>query len=55
MDRKQSLIRRATSRRQKEAMIDQFSDPQAAEGSELLDWRRIRRAAATRKLERPAR
>jgi hypothetical protein len=40
--------------RQKEAMIEQFSEPELTDESELRDWRRIRRAAVTRKLKRPA-
>jgi hypothetical protein len=40
--------------RQDEAMIEQFSEPELTDESELRDWRRIRRAAVTRKLKRPA-
>ena len=40
--------------RQEEAMIEQFSEPELIDESELRDWRRIRRAAVTRKLKRPA-
>jgi len=40
--------------RQEEAMIEQFSAPEVTEESELRDWRRIRRAAVSRKLNRPA-
>jgi hypothetical protein len=40
--------------RQEEAMIEQFSEPELTDESELRDWRRIRRAAVTRKLKRPA-
>ena len=49
MDRNQSRLRRAITRRQNDAMIEQFSGP-PAEPSELLAWRRIRRAAVSRKL-----
>jgi len=41
--------------RQEEAMVEQFSAPEPAEESEQRDWRHIRRAAASRKLRRPAR
>ena len=41
--------------RQDEAMIEQFSGPEAIETSEQRSWRRIRRAAVSRKLKRPAR
>lgn len=41
--------------RQDEAMTDQFSGPEPVESGERQTWRRVRRAAATRKLERPAR
>ena len=41
--------------RQDEAMIEQFSQPELADASELRSWRKIRRAAVTRKLKRPAR
>jgi len=40
--------------RQEEAMIEQFSGPEVTDASELRSWRKIRRAAATRKLKRPA-
>jgi hypothetical protein len=40
--------------RQEEAMVEQFSAPELTEESELGDWRRIRRAAVSRKLKRPA-
>jgi hypothetical protein len=40
--------------RQEEAMIEQFSGPQSTDASELRSWRKTRRAAATRKLQRPA-
>jgi len=40
--------------RQEEAMIEQFSAPELTEESELRDWRRIRRAAVSKKLKRPA-
>ncbi len=42
------------SARQDEAMIEQFSEAQP-EKSEQQSWQRIRRAAAGRKLKRPAR
>jgi hypothetical protein len=41
--------------RQDDAMIDQFSGPEAVDSSEQGSWRRIRRAAVSRKLKRPAR
>jgi hypothetical protein len=41
---------RRASRRQNEAMIDQFSGPQSVEGSEMQSWRLIRRAAASKTL-----
>ena len=41
--------------RQDEAMIDQFSGPEPVEGSERQSWRRIRRAAVSRKLKPRAR
>jgi hypothetical protein len=41
--------------RQDDAMIDQFSGPEAVDGSEQQSWRRIRRAAVSRRLKRPAR
>jgi hypothetical protein len=40
--------------RQDEAMIEQFSGPEPPE-DEQRAWRQIRRAAASRKLNRPAR
>jgi len=40
--------------RQEEAMIEQFSAPDPTEESELRDWRRVRRAAVSRKFKRPA-
>jgi metal-responsive CopG/Arc/MetJ family transcriptional regulator len=42
------------SARQDEAMIEQFREAEPAT-SEQRDWQRIRRAAAERKLKRPAR
>jgi hypothetical protein len=41
--------------RQEEAMIEQYSGPELSDESELRRWRKIRRAAVTRKLKRPAR
>jgi hypothetical protein len=41
--------------RQDEAMTEQFSAPKLTDASELRSWRKIRRAAVTRKLKRPAR
>jgi hypothetical protein len=41
--------------RQDDAMIDQFSGPEAVDSSEQPSWRRIRRAAVSRRLKRPAR
>jgi metal-responsive CopG/Arc/MetJ family transcriptional regulator len=41
--------------RQDDAMIDQFSGPEAVDRSEQQSWRRIRRAAVSRRLKRPAR
>ena len=41
--------------RQDEAMIEQFSGPELTDESELRSWRKIRRAAVTRKLKGPAR
>jgi metal-responsive CopG/Arc/MetJ family transcriptional regulator len=41
--------------RQSDAMVDQFSGAEAVESSEQRSWRRIRRAAVSRKLKRPAR
>jgi metal-responsive CopG/Arc/MetJ family transcriptional regulator len=40
--------------RQDDAMIEQFSGPDTVESSEQQSWRRIRRAAVSRKLNRPA-
>jgi hypothetical protein len=41
--------------RQDDAMIAQFSRPDPVESSGQGSWRRIRRAAVSRKLKRPAR
>ncbi len=41
--------------RQEEAMIEQFSGMESTDASERRSWRKIRRAAVTRKLKRPAR
>ena len=41
--------------RQDEAMIEQFSGPELTDASELRSWKKIRRAAVTRKLKAPAR
>ncbi len=41
--------------RQDDAMIDQFSGPETVDRSEQQNWRRIRRAAVSRRLKRPAR
>ena len=41
--------------RQEEAMIEQFSEPPIENPDERRAWRTIRRAAATRKLNRPRR
>jgi hypothetical protein len=41
--------------RQDEAMVEQFSGPKLTDASELRSWRKIRRAAVTRKLKPPAR
>jgi len=41
--------------RQDDAMIEQFSGPDAVEPGEQRIWRRVRRAAVSRKLKRPAR
>lgn len=41
--------------RQDDAMIDQFSGAEAAESGEHRSWRRIRRAAVSRRLKRPGR
>lgn len=41
--------------RQDDAMIDQFSGPETVDRSEQQSWRRIRRAAVSRRLKRPAR
>jgi len=43
------------SARQEEAMIQQFSGAEPTDTSEQHHWRQIRRAAARRTLERPAR
>ena len=39
--------------RQREAMVEQFRTPDPREEGERLGWKRIRRAAAERKLKRP--
>jgi len=54
MDRKQSRLRRATIRRQNDGIAEQFSGPEV-KGNEQQSWRRIRRAAAGRTLNRPGR
>ena len=41
--------------RQDEAMIEQFSEPAAENPEERKDWRKIRRAAAARTVNRPRR
>jgi hypothetical protein len=41
--------------RQDEAMIEQFAEPSTENQAEQQAWRRIRRAAATRRLNRPRR
>jgi hypothetical protein len=41
--------------RQDEAMAEQFSGPELTDASELRSWRKIRRAAVSRKLKPPAR
>jgi hypothetical protein len=49
----ESALQSWYSARQKEAMIEQFSESDVQD--EQRDWQRIRRAAAERKLKRPAR
>ncbi|MDQ6713067.1 MAG: hypothetical protein M3Z28_07740 [Candidatus Dormibacteraeota bacterium] len=41
--------------RQDDAMIEQFSVPEGVASEEQQSWRRIRRAAVSRRLKRPAR
>jgi hypothetical protein len=41
--------------RQDEEMIEQFSSPDPTDASEVRNWRKIRRAAVTKQLKRPAR
>jgi metal-responsive CopG/Arc/MetJ family transcriptional regulator len=50
----ESALQSWYSARQKEAMIEQFSESDVQK-DEQRDWQRIRRAAAERKLKRPAR
>jgi metal-responsive CopG/Arc/MetJ family transcriptional regulator len=50
----ESALQSWYSARQEEAMIEQFSVTEPAE-NEQQSWQRIRRAAAGRKLKRPAR
>jgi hypothetical protein len=51
----ESALQSWYSARQDEAMIEQFSGPESEEDAEHHDWQRIRRAAAGRRLKRPAR
>jgi hypothetical protein len=41
--------------RQNEAMVEQFSAPEPPNEDERAAWQRIRRAAVSKKLKRPAR
>jgi metal-responsive CopG/Arc/MetJ family transcriptional regulator len=50
----ESALQSWYSARQQEAMIEQFSAAES-EKNERQNWQRIRRAAAGRKLKRPAR
>jgi metal-responsive CopG/Arc/MetJ family transcriptional regulator len=50
----ESALQSWYSARQKEAMIEQFSESDLQK-DEQRDWQRIRRAAAERTLKRPAR
>lgn len=51
----EAALQRWYRTRQDDAMIDQFSGPEGVSGSEQQSWRRIRRAAVSRRLKRPAR
>jgi hypothetical protein len=51
----ESALQSWYSARQDEAMIEQFGAGQSPDQDERRSWQRIRRAAARRKLKKPAR